>query len=173
MILEIIAIVLGILVVVLGFTTFNLLNKNEKAEDILVSHQEFINKVDEHITFSEKRLRQIDERGVFKSDDEIGWFFNEMIAIQTHDGLYDAGNEKYLKRFMPEQRPRTSLPYILHQADMLAARVEWEKEWLPKFSQNSVEEPKKQFNLKSNTNVKSKALNKLSSPGLKNMLDNL
>ena len=83
MILEIIAIVLGILVVVLGFTTFNLLNKNEKAEDILVSHQEFINKVDEHITFSEKRLRQIDERGVFKSDDEIGWFFNEIKKIQN------------------------------------------------------------------------------------------
>ena len=83
MILEIIVIVLGILVVVLGFTTFNLLNKNEKAEDILVSHQEFINKVDEHITFSEKRLRQIDERGVFKSDDEIGWFFNEIKKIQN------------------------------------------------------------------------------------------
>ena len=81
--MEIIAIVLGILVVVLGFTTFNLLNKNEKAEDILVSHQEFINKVDEHITFSEKRLRQIDERGVFKSDDEIGWFFNEIKKIQN------------------------------------------------------------------------------------------
>ena len=83
MILEIIALVLGILVVVLGFTTFNLLNKNEKAEDILVSHQEFINKVDEHITFSEKRLRQIDERGVFKSDDEIGWFFNEIKKIRN------------------------------------------------------------------------------------------
>ena len=83
MILEIIVIVLGILVVVLGFTTFNLLNKNEKAEDILVSHQEFIIKVDEHITFSEKRLRQIDERGVFKSDDEIGWFFNEIKKIQN------------------------------------------------------------------------------------------
>ena len=92
-----------------------------------------------------------------------------MIAIQTHDGLYDAGNEKYLKGFMPEQRPRTSLPYILHQADMLAARVEWEKEWLPKFSQNNVEEPKKQHNLKS----KSKALNKVSSEGLRNMLDSL
>ena len=100
---------------------------------------------------------------------DISYSFNEMIAIQTHDGLYDAGNEKYLKGFMPEQRPRTSLPYILHQADMLAARVEWEKEWLPKFSQNNVEEPKKQHNLKS----KSKALNKVSSEGLRNMLDSL
>ena len=104
---------------------------------------------------------------------DIYYSFNEMVAIQTHDGLYDPGNEKYLKGFMPEQRPRTSLPFILHQADMLASRVEWEKQWLSKFSQNSVEEPKKQFNLKTKSNVKSKALNKMSSPGLKNMLDTL
>ena len=35
-------------------------------------------------------------------------------------------NEKYLKAFMPEQKPRTSLPYILHQADLMAARIEFE-----------------------------------------------
>ena len=76
---------------------------------------------------------------------------------------------------MPEQKPRTSLPFILHQADMLAARVEWEKEWLPKLSKNSVEQQKKQFNLSNNkkTTTKSKALNTVKSEGLKNMLDNL
>ena len=104
---------------------------------------------------------------------DITYSFNEMVAIQTHDGLYDAANEKYLKGYMPEQRPRTALPFILHQADMLAARVEWEKEWLPKFSQDSVEPQKKNYTLKSKTSSKSKALNTLSSPGLKNMLDNL
>jgi hypothetical protein len=76
---------------------------------------------------------------------------------------------------MPEQKPRTSLPFILHQADMLAARVEWEKEWLPKLSQNSVEKQKKQFNLSNNkkTTTKNRALNTVKSKGLKNMLDNL
>ena len=104
---------------------------------------------------------------------DIYYSFNEMLAIQTHDGLYDVANEKYLKGFMPEQRPRTSLPFILHQADMLASRVEWEQEWLPKFSQNNLEGPKKQFNLKNKSSVKNKALNTVSSKGLKNMLDNL
>ena len=104
---------------------------------------------------------------------DIYYSFNEMIAIQTHDGLYDAANEKYLKGFLPEQKPRTSLPYILHQADMLAARVEWEMEWLPKFSKNNLEKPKKNFTLNNNKNTKSKALNTIKSPGLKNMLDNL
>ena len=107
---------------------------------------------------------------------DIYYSFNEMLAIQTHDGLYDNANEKYLKGFMPEQRPRTSLPFILHQADMLASRVEWEKEWLPKFSQKGVEKQKKQFNLSDNTKsnkTKNKALGGIKSEGLKNMLDSL
>jgi len=63
----------------------------------------------------------------------IQYTFNEMVAIQTHDGIYDEGNKKYLATFNPGQKPRTSLPYILHQADLMASRIEFEKEWLPKF----------------------------------------
>ena len=74
--------ILGVVVVILGFTTFNLLRKNEQAEDIIVSQKEFINKMEDHISFSEKRLQQIDEKGTFKSDDEIGWFFNEIKVLQ-------------------------------------------------------------------------------------------
>ena len=77
------SIVLGILVVILGYTTFNLLRKNEKAEDIIISQKTFIDKIDEHISFSSDRLNQIDQKGSFKSDDEIGWFFNEIKIIQN------------------------------------------------------------------------------------------
>tara|TARA_R110000772_G_scaffold90896_2_gene187210 strand:+ start:258 stop:533 length:276 start_codon:yes stop_codon:yes gene_type:complete len=76
-------IILGILVVILGYTTFNLLRKSEKAEDIIFSQKEFIDKMDEHITFSNDRLKEIDAKGTFKSDDEIGWFFNELKVIQN------------------------------------------------------------------------------------------
>ena len=82
MILEIIIIVLGLLVVTLGYTTFNLLRKNEKAEDILISQQQFINKIEEQVTFTEEKLNKIDQKGLFKSDDEIGWFFNEIKVLQ-------------------------------------------------------------------------------------------
>ena len=84
MILEIIVGILGFSVVVLGFTTFNLLNKNEKAEDIIVSYQEHINNLNEEIIKSEKRLNEIDQRGIFQSDDEIGWFFNEVKKIKKN-----------------------------------------------------------------------------------------
>ena len=57
---------------------------------------------------------------------------NEYIAIKIHDGLYDDGNKPFLISGQNESKLRTSLPLILHQADMLASRVEWEKEWLDK-----------------------------------------
>ena len=119
----------------------------------------------------------VPDRGLFLlQQHEISYSFNEMIAIQIHDGLYDDANVKYLKTFLPEQKPRTSLPYILHQADLMAARIEFEQEWLPKLKgENSVEKQKSQFTLSPNkkTSAKSKALNTVSSPGLKNMLDSL
>jgi hypothetical protein len=43
----------------------------------------FINKMSEQIDNSQKRLEQIDEKGTFKSDDEIGWFFNEVKILQN------------------------------------------------------------------------------------------
>ena len=83
MILGTIITILSLLVVIFGYTTFNLLRKNEKAEDILLSQQEFIDKLTTQINYSEKKLEQIDNKGLFKSDDEIGWFFNEIKVLQN------------------------------------------------------------------------------------------
>jgi hypothetical protein len=132
-------------------------------------------KLGEDYMFNKKlAFCSVPDRGLFLlQQHDISYTFNEMVAIQTHDGLYDAANEKYLKAFMPEQKPRTSLPYILHQADMMAARIEFEIEWLPKFSKDNVEQPKKNYTLQSKTSSKSKALNTIASSGLKNMLDSL
>jgi|TARA_B100000424_G_scaffold247978_1_gene220755 peptidoglycan hydrolase CwlO-like protein len=79
----IIYVLLGLAVVILLYTTFNLLRKNEKAEDIIVSQREFIEKFQESIEFTQKKLDKIDEKGTFKSDDEIGWFFNEIKKLQN------------------------------------------------------------------------------------------
>ena len=81
--IELIAIVLGILVVTLGYTTFNLLHKTEKAEDILTSYKSFIDSLQEQITTSDNRLKEIDRKGSFDSDDEIGWFLKEIQKIQN------------------------------------------------------------------------------------------
>ena len=134
-------------------------------------------KLGEDYMFNNKvPFASVPDRGLFLlQSHNIKYTFNEMLAIQTHDGLYDPANEKYLKGWMPEQKPRTALPFILHQADMMAARIEFEKEWLPKFSRSSLDTPKKNFTLgsKPQPSTKSKALGSIKSKGLKNMLDNL
>ena len=83
MTLEIIIYILGAVVVVLGYTTINLLIKNEKAEDIIVSQREFIENFQSSIEESDKKLQELDTRGSFSSDDEIGWFFNEIKKLQN------------------------------------------------------------------------------------------
>ena len=118
----------------------------------------------------------VPDRGLFMLQSHgVRYSFNEMLAIQTHDGLYDEANKKYLFAFMPEQKPRTSLPFILHQADLMAARIEFEREWLPKLK-GDVAPEKKNFTLdnkpKANTKQQ-KALGSMKSEGLKNLLDNL
>ena len=77
-------IILIILVTILIFALFNLLKKNESLED-------FISKQSEAINACNNRLKQIDDKGIFYSDDEIGWFFKEIQKIQ------DALNEFMLR----------------------------------------------------------------------------
>jgi len=84
MILEILTFILGIMVVILGYTTFNLLRKNEKAEDIILSQDNFLQYLQREIDNSQKRLDEIDQKGTFKSDDEIGWFFEEIKKLQNN-----------------------------------------------------------------------------------------
>ena len=83
MTLEIILYILGGVVVIFGYTTINLLIKNEKAEDIIVSQREFINNFRSSIEDADKKLQELDTRGSFSSDDEIGWFFNEIKKLQN------------------------------------------------------------------------------------------
>ena len=140
-------------------------------------------KLGEDYMFNNKiPFASVPDRGLFMlQSHNIQYTFNEMIAIQTHDGLYDEANKKYLTGYMVEQKPRTSLPFILHQADLMAARIEFEREWLSKFKgdKKSVDAGKDNFilgnkpNMSKKTSTKTKALGTFKSEGLKNMLDNL
>jgi len=67
--------VLALTVGILFYALRNLLNKNERLEDFFISQSEIIEA-------SNNRLAEIDERGIFRSDDEIGWFFEQVLALQ-------------------------------------------------------------------------------------------
>jgi len=92
-------IILIVIVLILVYTTFNLLNKNEKQEDIILYQEEFIEKIQETITFSSIKLKEIDTKGSFESDDEIGWFFKQIKYI-----------DELLSQFKPinDNTPNTS-----------------------------------------------------------------
>ena len=66
------------------FIIRNLVVKNERLED-------FISKQSEAIIACDKRLKEIDDKGIFYADDQIGFFFKEVQKIQ------DALNEFTLK----------------------------------------------------------------------------
>ena len=79
-------IVIGILsigCITLGFTTFNLLRKVEKIEDVVIRYDRFISEFSKQLENTDKRLKEIDEKGTFKSDDEIGWFFKQIKRLQS------------------------------------------------------------------------------------------
>ena len=82
---------------------------------------------------SELPFLPVQDNSLFILQNEgIQMSINEYIAIKIHDGLYDEGNKPFLISGQNESKLRSCLPLILHQADMLASRVEWEKEWLDK-----------------------------------------
>jgi hypothetical protein len=133
-------------------------------------------KLGEDYMFNEKlAFASVPDRGLFLlQSHNIQYSFNEMITIQMHDGLYDEGNKKYLLSFTPGQKPRTSLPYIVHQADLMAARIEFEREWLDKLKiGNSKSTPKITSTNSKKDSVRNKALGSIKSDNLKNLLDNL
>ena len=74
--------ILSVLVVILGFTTFNLMKKQEKAEDVLMEYLAYLDRLSRVIEASDQKLKEIDNKGTFKSDDEIGFFFKSIQQIQ-------------------------------------------------------------------------------------------
>ena len=68
-------IILTIVITASFFIIRNLILKNERLED-------FISKQSDAITEIDKKLKEIDDKGMFYADDQIGWFFKEVQKIQ-------------------------------------------------------------------------------------------
>jgi hypothetical protein len=81
--MEILISILVVVIGVMGYIIWNLLRKNEKAVDILVSYQNYLNELDDVITFIDERIQEIDVKGTFKSDDEIGFFFDRIKLLNN------------------------------------------------------------------------------------------
>ena len=80
--MEIIAGILGVIIVVLVYIVYNLNRKVIKQEDVLEYQVDYLRKVSYLISESKIYVEQLDESGAFRSDDEVGVFFNFMKEIQ-------------------------------------------------------------------------------------------
>jgi len=89
---------------------------------------------------------------------------NEFITIKIHDGLYDESNKFYFMSGQKETRLRTHLPLLMHQADHMAAQIEFEQ-W--NNNTNSVPSSKpKNASKADKIQRKSKAVNEANNPNL-------
>jgi len=84
-------IISGILVgitIILSYIIINLLRKVEKYEDITVEQANYMTNISNLIKDSQKHLKNLDERGVFQSDDEVGYFFDNLKKVQENLDQY-------------------------------------------------------------------------------------
>ena len=85
--------VLSMLVVILGFTTFNLMKKQEKSEDIVAGYLDYLDRLSRVIEISDKKLKEVDRGGMFEKDDDVG------VILQSIINLQEILNEFNLRKF--------------------------------------------------------------------------
>ena len=60
-----------------------LVRKNNALEKVVADQQQYIDAVSIIINDSSETIKQLDSRGAFESDDEVGTFFKNLKEIQT------------------------------------------------------------------------------------------
>jgi hypothetical protein len=90
-----------VVIAILAYGCFNLLKQVEKLESgvttIADEYQMIFDEIREKVLQTEIRLKEIDIKGSFEADDEIGFVFKEIITLhtelnQTVQSYYDGGN---------------------------------------------------------------------------------
>jgi hypothetical protein len=78
------------------------------------------NAVNPFMTVPDRSLFLLQGRGIKLS-------MNEFFGIKLHDGLYEDSNKSYFISHTQASKLRSNLPIIMHHADHMAARIEYEK----------------------------------------------
>jgi len=81
-------IILSIVIFILLLAIRNLLVKVEKYEDVTVDQTEYLQNISNVIRDSQKYLNSLDEKGLFQSDDKVGYFFEQLKNVQKKQDRY-------------------------------------------------------------------------------------
>lgn len=95
-----IIIILSILLIAALYIIYNLFRKVEVLETLAEKHSDYLVRLNDMVSISTKRLNEIDDKGAFSSDDEIGWFFTYVKQVQdllkqyVTDNVVDLNDDK-------------------------------------------------------------------------------
>ena len=95
--MDILSVILLVALVIMSFLVYNLYNKVFRQEVIIESQIEYLRNVSSVIVESKLYIDKLDEKGIFRADDEVGVFFNFMKEIQENINSYRLP-ENYGKR---------------------------------------------------------------------------
>ena len=68
---------------VIGVAGYLIIRKNSKLEKALIDQQQYIDAISIIIEDSANTIQELDNRGAFEADDEVGTFFRNLKEIQT------------------------------------------------------------------------------------------
>ena len=68
---------------VIGIAGYLIVRKNNKLEKALVEQQQYIDAISIVIEDSANTIQELDNRGAFEADDEVGTFFRNLKEIQN------------------------------------------------------------------------------------------
>lgn len=71
-----------ILALVIGYVIWNLMKKVEKLESMIDVQEKYIMDFYDLVKQSEVKIKEIDSKQLFQSDDEVGFFFQNLKTIQ-------------------------------------------------------------------------------------------
>lgn len=82
-----IEILLTITIIILSVTLFYALRRINQYENFLVE-------IEQVISFSTEKMKQVDAKGIYEAEDETGFFFEQLKSIQLLlDGIFENDKE--------------------------------------------------------------------------------
>ena len=94
----------------------------------------------QYMTVTDRAVYLLNQFGVTMSE-------NEYIGLRLADGMYEDANKGYYMSYNPDWALKSNIAYIVHQADMMATKIEYD-EWKRGEIQEEVKVQKKVENIK-------------------------
>lgn len=77
---------------IVAILAYLLIRKVRNLEKVVIEQQQYLDTISIVIDQADERIKELDANGMFQSDDEIGFFFENIKEIQTV--LNDFSNKK-------------------------------------------------------------------------------